>query len=108
MTAVYVIDQADGKATKVGIADDLARRLKGIQCGNPQEVRVHFALELGDRATAARVEMAAHTVLRRVRLKGEWFGCDAATAKAAVLRAAGRSGTPIPCQPFWRGRKVGA
>lgn len=100
---VYVVDQADGTYVKIGVARDLPKRLRGLRCGNPQELAVHFTILFPTRAEAERVERVAHGLLKGRRAAGEWFSCPAKDAKAAVLRASAGGGVKGPAQPFYRG-----
>lgn len=71
---------------KIGIAGDVASRLRELQTGNP------FPLEIlreyaAPRGVIVAVEMRAHDYLRKFAHTGEWFHCDQATACAAIERA---------------------
>ena len=73
---VYFIREntGDGKC-KVGITTSLERRLRALQTGNPNQLEIVHALEVGDRRTAERIEDAVLDAVRGAgaELQGEWF-----------------------------------
>lgn len=80
---VYVIGSDDGPM-KIGIATDPQSRLVEIQVGHPFKLKV---LHSWRHEAAAKVELAAHKLLRGKRLQGEWFSVTQEEASAAVERA---------------------
>lgn len=69
---VYVIG-APGHAVKIGIAADAYSRLKSIQTGCPERLRVYHFVEVDD---ARSVERECHRRLSDKRKSGEWFDLD--------------------------------
>lgn len=81
---VYVIEQSGSGFLKVGLADDPARRLHGLQGASPVALELAHSARCASREIAAQVEYRAHTILAQHRARGEWFSCDASAAIAAV------------------------
>jgi len=71
---------------KIGMANNPAARLRSIQTGSPQPIRLlrHFAVETEQ---ARRVERRTHLGLLDHRLAGEWFEISLDQAVAAVEQA---------------------
>jgi hypothetical protein len=67
-TNLYFVCEADGRAWKIGFAHDPSDRLSTLQQANFRELIV-FARVPGTR----NLERFIHHVLRRHRLRGEWF-----------------------------------
>lgn len=71
---IYVIGSAHGvQGVKVGISNNVPRRLQQIQTGHPDRLQVFFTKEIAARDKAALLEERAHTRMARWRLTGEWF-----------------------------------
>jgi hypothetical protein len=64
---LYFIQAGDGPI-KIGISDDPAARLRDLQCGNAEELRI-LLTEAGN----IRAEQVAHQAFERCRIRGEWF-----------------------------------
>ncbi len=67
------------------MASHMQTRLSGIQCGHPQKLRIHYHIA---HVFPRDVERAAHNILAKYRLSGEWFNCPAAQAIEAIDNAA--------------------
>lgn len=80
---VYVIAM-DAGHHKIGISGRPESRLAQMQTSHPWALQLIFVLKTN---RAATVEKAAHNILYRSRLLGEWFGVGADAAIAAVLKA---------------------
>jgi hypothetical protein len=66
--AIYFVQAGEGPAVKIGKADDVAARLRELQCGNHLVLRVLRVVEGGRREEAWLHARYAHK-----RLRGEWF-----------------------------------
>lgn len=66
---VYFI--TDGIFTKIGKADDVNKRLKELQTGNPKKLQIKLSIEGGETE-----EKKLHKVFHRRRMVGEWFIID--------------------------------
>lgn len=65
---VYFIQSGEGGPVKIGTAEDVAARLRELQCGNPETLVVLRTIE-GGRAE----EVACHRHFSALRIRGEWF-----------------------------------
>lgn len=65
---VYCIGQAPGGHVKIGFTTDLDRRLKLLQAGNPNELRL-----LGFKEGNRTVEAQIHNRFNVLRVRSEWF-----------------------------------
>lgn len=72
MYHVYVIGTGTDRQ-KIGYTSDLKARLSMLQTGNPEQLKVHHAIEVPDEERARKVERKIHQELSYKRLKGEWF-----------------------------------
>lgn len=63
---IYFISSGD--AVKIGISQDVARRLESLQCGSPVELTL-----LGTRPGGEVEERALHQKFAHLRIRGEWF-----------------------------------
>lgn len=78
--SIYFIQSEHGGPVKVGRADDLAKRLVGLQTGRPDKLVV-IAAAPGTREN----ESAMHRLLAPWRERGEWFSPSAPVMAAAAL-----------------------
>lgn len=85
---VYVIGPDHGKAVKIGIAADPHQRVKQLQTGSPDALRVHRRWGPMSRAAASQVEAGAHFIAAGFRLEGEWFAMNPEMATLAVWTGA--------------------
>ena len=76
---VYLLKAGD--FVKIGIADDVARRLVQLQTGNP--IRIKLAAMLLVKCPL-HVERSIHAVLKPLRASGEWFFVSDADAFAVI------------------------
>lgn len=65
---VYAIGAEGSSVVKIGVTTDLAKRLAGIQNGNPNRLVVRWKAP-GDRM----LEKWLHVKFQRHRMSGEWF-----------------------------------
>lgn len=96
---LYVIGlrDDDGSAlpySKIGISDNVERRIKGIATSQPFEVFCAFRRPFESRRSALDAEIFMHSKLYDFRRRLEWFDIHPDDAKAEVLREFGR--------PSWR------
>lgn len=86
-TCVYFIDQVGTPYLKIGITEDLPRRLSTLQTASPQDLRVICTLECGDIETAQRIEGMLHAYFEAQYVRGEWFSITAVQALALITLA---------------------
>lgn len=58
--------------TKVGVAENVAKRICGLQVGSPHTIRLVATLELGH-LRSQEWETVAHRILRPWLIGGEWY-----------------------------------
>jgi hypothetical protein len=65
---VYFIQGETGGPIKIGYSDDVKKRLKGLQTGHPDNLKILFAFpgNIDD-------EKSMHSKFEKHRLRGEWF-----------------------------------
>jgi len=87
-TSVYLME--GNKHVKVGISADPDKRLKQIQTGNPNRIKLVARWWFFSKRDARKVEQLAHTLLkmRDVHTNGEWFQISVYRAKNVVETAA--------------------
>lgn len=68
---IYIIG-SDNPPYKVGISKDPQKRLKSLQTGHPQKLRIHLLKET-DSAKTKLLESAIHHNMKLYRTNGEWF-----------------------------------
>lgn len=69
----YVYFVKCGEAIKIGVAENIERRIKEFKVGNPFEITLEFAVCFEDRNKAFAYEKELHYYFDNVRIKGEWF-----------------------------------
>lgn len=82
---IYVIGSADGPK-KVGVAGNPKMRLQSLQIGNPTGMSLLASFPVSGDA-AFRVEQMTHSVLRNLKLRGEWFDATLDQITYAIDRA---------------------
>lgn len=80
---VYLIGPEDASPLKIGIAEDVTKRLCSLQIGNWQQLKVHHTVSVVA-TSAASVERHMHRELKDRRLRGEWFDVTLDEAKAKL------------------------
>ena len=93
---VYAIGDGHGHV-KIGVADNVEKRLGQLQTGNPHRLYLIAYLPLPNRFDADRVERTAHGGEDLERLCGEWFRMSDFCAFEVLLEAAEACG--FDCQP---------
>jgi len=70
---IYFIVHDFGGPIKVGITQDLKKRLSTIQVGNPNEVRLMAWINSKDKETAKELESRIHKYWAGKKFRGEWY-----------------------------------
>src|SRR5438552_972547 len=73
MYFVYVMHIKQTTWYKIGITDNLKRRLAGIQCANPEQVELLYYYTLDTQSDAKTFEVHMHGLYQQHRIAGEWF-----------------------------------
>ena len=90
---VYVVSATSGHV-KIGVAADPLSRLASLQTGASEPLDLVYACAVQS-GNGYAVEQAAHGILWRRRLNGEWFDTTPDLAVAAIAAASHRLGDPI-------------
>lgn len=86
---VYVIGPMQGQgAVKIGVALSPKKRLKALQTGHPEALKLHYAYPVPV-GTELKIERQCHEHFRASRIKGEWFQIDPKDA-VDLVRTLGR------------------
>lgn len=80
---VYIITTGDKRLFKIGrTKNDVAKRLKQLQTGNPDKLHIYFAIPTAD---SAALEASLHRKYKEYRiLGGEWFKISEAEVKKII------------------------
>lgn len=70
---VYFIQEGEDGPIKIGWAINPFQRLKQLQTGNADSLRLVYYEDLCDRRAAQLTETALHREFRGHRVRGEWF-----------------------------------
>lgn len=70
---VYFVQQGDRGSIKIGVADNIERRIKGLQTGSPHKLNLLARIGCGGRKQAYDLENQLHRRFSSYRLEGEWF-----------------------------------
>jgi len=74
---VYIIgEKKDGEWTgkvKIGISEDVRKRIKAIQSCCPTELQIFGTFQVKDKTTAQRFELRLHKRFKKYHIHGEWF-----------------------------------
>jgi hypothetical protein len=84
-TYVYIVGEAGAdRPIKIGIADNLEKRLIGLQIGNARRLEIRHSFLFDSVKLARDAELAAHRHFKNSALCGEWFDIDDAVAAAWI------------------------
>lgn len=81
---IYVISQGRDGPVKIGYAERPEARLRNLQVGNPNELRLVQTHLCSRRQVALEIESGLHDVLGNNRIQGEWFNLSAEDAGGYV------------------------
>lgn len=68
---VYFI--SDGEFIKIGKANNVERRMKELQTGNPKKLEILKIIKCSNEQEAYELERFLHSILHSVQSFGEWF-----------------------------------
>lgn len=90
MSFVYLI--ASGRnIIKVGKADNVRKRVRGLQTASPFEMQIFHTIECSIEHVGA-LEKLIHKRLKRYHLRGEWFRVERPLAITIAQKAANQFG----------------
>ena len=71
---IYFVTEGEQEdVIKVGTSNDPKSRIKSLQTGNPNRLRLKLIFGPWDMKTAYNYEKSIHFMLRNKHLHGEWF-----------------------------------
>jgi len=72
---VYIIQSGTKMKSpiKIGMSDDPEKRIKQLQTGNPQVLRIIISIKCNSREHAFELEKTLHRMLERNNILNEWF-----------------------------------
>lgn len=73
-----------GDYCKIGIAQNVEKRVKGVQTGCPLQVTLVHTTELLPREIASWIEKTTHYRLKQHKTLGEWFRITPQQAVTAI------------------------
>jgi predicted GIY-YIG superfamily endonuclease len=82
-TRVYLI-RRDDRAIKVGISSDVQQRRLALTSACAQHLTILRTIKCEERSSAFAIETALKTLLRRCRMRGEWFSLEEYVAIVAL------------------------
>jgi hypothetical protein len=69
---IYIITSAK-RHFKIGYTNDISKRVKSLQTGNPKELSLDILIEVGSEYQAYNYEQYLHEMFKAFRVQGEWF-----------------------------------
>lgn len=73
MIYIYFFNQLATDLYKIGITNNITRRLREVQNGNSEPIVCRYYIEAENRFDARETERELHRLLRDARKVGEWF-----------------------------------
>lgn len=70
---VYFIRAGNNGPIKIGVADNVEKRVETLQTGNAVELIVIAVIKCSSRSAAFNKEAAFHKMFASKRIRGEWF-----------------------------------
>lgn len=72
---IYILSSFDGVKTniKIGITNNIEKRLKSIRTGNPNKVELEHIEEIPNHINIRDFENWLHSIFGNNRMEGEWF-----------------------------------
>lgn len=72
---IYIISSDDNGVFyyKIGITNDLNKRLKAVKTGNQHKVKVEYYEEIDKSVDIRKMEIWTHSIFSDKRKEGEWF-----------------------------------
>lgn len=85
---VYVIQSGKGKhmPVKIGMSENPEKRIKQLQTGNPNLLRIIALIKCRDRKHASLVEKTFHSLMIDKNLLNEWFSPKKGVILKSILK----------------------
>ena len=72
---VYFVQASKSKRIKIGSAIEPKKRLKSLQTGSPEKLKLLTTIEFKSKPQASAMERLFHKKFNNLRTAGEWFEC---------------------------------
>jgi predicted GIY-YIG superfamily endonuclease len=101
-TYLYVIAElGDSGPTKIGISQNVNKRLSGLQNGNPRKIALYSKFKIPDRQSAIQLE---YLILRKFRtdgasLCGEWVQVSPVLVESEIQKMLDQLGERYSFEP---------
>lgn len=85
---IYILSIKTGseKELKIGITNDLNKRLKSLQTGNSEKIHVEHTEEIDKNINIRKMENWIHSTFDKYRKQGEWFkGIEVKKVRKMIL-----------------------
>lgn len=73
---LYLIEQSGTGYVKIGISNNVQKRLKSLQTGSPQTLNLLHSIGFPNKNTAQHIEQVLHKQYQDQQVSGEWFTLD--------------------------------
>lgn len=83
---IYVVG-TDTKPYKIGLSTRPTKRLKDIQTGHPEKLKIHYLHEI-NKEEVSLIEKMIHKNIKHKQTHGEWFDLELEEAISEVKFAA--------------------
>jgi hypothetical protein len=70
---IYVIGPDSGFPSKIGVAENIDKRLANLQCANWERLYVYETFKMPSKGDAYRIERIIKNRLKANCIRGEWF-----------------------------------
>lgn len=70
---VYFVRAGNRGAIKIGMADNVEKRVAELQCGNASKLNIISVIKCDSREQAFDTERRIHKFFKRQCIRGEWF-----------------------------------
>ena len=67
---IYILKQEDSNIIKIGVTNNINKRLKSVQTGNPSKISVYYYEE---RNNAYKIEAYLKKKFVKYKKEGEWY-----------------------------------
>jgi predicted GIY-YIG superfamily endonuclease len=99
---VYVCSESGSRRIKIGVSNDVKRRLEELQTGNAHSIELWFLLPFQRREDADQVERYLHDLYAKYRVSGEWFDLPYPAVRHLFMLAQTTQQGVMACAPILR------
>jgi len=99
MSNVYLIRSGKKGPIKIGVADNVAKRMSDLQTGNPNELLIEAIIPCRNKKEAYVTEKWIHKICSKDHVRGEWFSSKLKLSKIQGIMEASHSTLKINKNP---------